>query len=496
MPARIHCPQCQTAFAFSPALVGKMVRCKKCQHTFAVTAPPEEAEPVAAAPAVPDSPKPAGPPPLPPSPPPSRAGRDERDDADDRPVRRGFESDRDDADDPPVRRRSDDDRPRRRPEPIERSSGVLMLTLLIAGVGLGFLVLAAGIGFILWPSSTPDPSVANLPPPSQTTAMARVEPPPRMPAPPPIEAAPRAPVGAGTPRPAGTPAPAFTPADPPGFKEVVPPVKGTPPRFPEPPPPVGPAEVKPPANKSAPRWHPVAAVPIKPAPLKQDREERKLPSAIDDVCVGGGGRFLFLSLPQSKQVAIFDVNEAKIVKFLPVPSTNARIAAGMDKLFVADPAEGLIQRYSLFTFEKEITVQLPAAPAGAKVDALVTGSAVNGPILVGYSAREKSGGSGVLVDPVTFQEVNVEFPNRARFPTFTPYLARASADGRTFVIHDGHGGEPHALKVITLNGSTGKVSGEVWPAPASLGNPSPDGSLIYTAGGVFNPDLRDVTGGK
>jgi predicted Zn finger-like uncharacterized protein len=470
--ARIQCPQCQAAFAFSPALVGKMVRCKKCQHTFAVIAPPGEAEPAAAAP---ESPKPPAPPPLPPA----RARRAEPDD----------------ADDPPARRRSDSDRPRRRPEPVERSSGVMLLTLLIVGAGLGFLVLAVGIGFILWPSSTPDPSVANLPPASQPTAPARVEPPPRMPPPPPVEPAPRAPAPAVTPRAAGTPAPAvtgppaFTPADP-GR------VKGTPPRFPDPPPPVGRAEVKPPRDKPGPKWHPVAALPIKPAPLKQDREERKLPSAIDDVCVGGGGRFLLLSLPQPKQVAIFDVSEAKVVKFLSVPSASPRIAAGMDKLFVADPAEGLIVRYNLLTFEKEITVQLPPAPAGGKVDALVTGSAANGPILVGYSARERSGGSGVLVDPVTFKEVAVEFPNGARFPTFTPYLARASADGRTFVIHDGHGGEPHTLNVITLNGSSGKVSGEVRSAPASLGNPSPDGSLIYTAHGVFNPDLRDVTGGK
>jgi predicted Zn finger-like uncharacterized protein len=468
VPARIQCPQCQAAFAFSSALVGKTVRCKKCQHTFTVTAPPEEAEPAAAAPPVAASPKPAGPPPLPPTP-----ARDRR-------------AEPDDADDPPVRRRSDNDRPRRRPEPVERSSGVMLLTLLLVGAGLGFLALAAGIGYILWPSSTPDPSVANAPPPaSPPTSMARVEPPPRMPQPPPIEPAPRA------------PAPAVGPADPPRAKEPSPRVKEAPPRIRELPPPVGPAEVKPPPpDKAGPKWHPVAAVPIKPAPLKQDREERKLPSSIDDVCVGGGGRFLLLSLPQLKQVAIFDVSEAKVTKFLSVPSTSPRVAAGMDKLFVADPAEGMIQRYNLLTFEKEITVRLPPGPTGAKVDALVTGSAANGPILVGYSAREKSGGSGVLVDPVTFKEVNVEFPNGARFPTFTPYLARASADGRTFVIHDGHGGEPHALKVITLNGSSGKVSGEVWPAPASLGNPSPDGSLIYTAGGVFNPDLRDVTGGK
>ena len=54
--------------------------------------------------------------------------------------------------------------------------------------------------------------------------------------------------------------------------------------------------------------------------------------------VGDGGRFLILHLPKVRQVAVFDVNQAKVVKFLPVAADNVMIAAGMTKMIVAYPA--------------------------------------------------------------------------------------------------------------------------------------------------------------
>src|SRR5262249_6719144 len=68
-------------------------------------------------------------------------------------------------------------------------------------------------------------------------------------------------------------------------------------------PPEKPAEVKPAVEAGGPR----------PAPLKEEREERALPSSIADVCVGGGGRFLLLHLPRERKLAVFDANEARVV---------------------------------------------------------------------------------------------------------------------------------------------------------------------------------------
>src|SRR5262249_25796862 len=51
---------------------------------------------------------------------------------------------------------------------------------------------------------------------------------------------------------------------------------------------------------------------IKVAPLKADKEERPLPSTVERVCVGGGGRFLCFHLAKERKVAVFDANEAKV----------------------------------------------------------------------------------------------------------------------------------------------------------------------------------------
>src|SRR5262249_42887016 len=52
---------------------------------------------------------------------------------------------------------------------------------------------------------------------------------------------------------------------------------------------------------------------IKPPTLTGDKVERKLSSAIADVAVGGGGRYLVLHLPRERKLAVFDVNAAKVV---------------------------------------------------------------------------------------------------------------------------------------------------------------------------------------
>src|SRR5262249_34530620 len=95
---------------------------------------------------------------------------------------------------------------------------------------------------------------------------------------------------------------------------------------------------------------PSQVLPIKPTPMTADKTTVSLPSSIADVCVGGGGRFLILHLPRQRNLAIFDVNEGKVVKYLPVADDRVLFAAGMNKLLVVLPDKNLIQRWSLATF--------------------------------------------------------------------------------------------------------------------------------------------------
>src|SRR5262249_4924116 len=59
-------------------------------------------------------------------------------------------------------------------------------------------------------------------------------------------------------------------------------------------------------------------VPIQAAPLQGDKPPVALPGPVRATGVGGGGRSLILHLPQQRQLAVFDVNEAKVVKYLPM----------------------------------------------------------------------------------------------------------------------------------------------------------------------------------
>ncbi len=133
MSSQIHCPACTAAFAYSPALLGKTVRCRDCRHEFPVTEAPSSTVKVSA----------SVPPPLPsrgearrPEPPPTRSERDW-----------------------PRRRDMDDDSPRRRPmrEEPERSGTGTMIGLIAAGV-LAFLVVASGLAWYLWPKANTSPA--------------------------------------------------------------------------------------------------------------------------------------------------------------------------------------------------------------------------------------------------------------------------------------------------------------------------------------------------
>src|SRR5262249_8484309 len=149
----------------------------------------------------------------------------------------------------------------------------------------------------------------------------------------------------------------------------------------------------------------------------------------------GGGRFLFLHLPQQRQLGIFDVNQAKIVKYLPVGDDNVKFAAGMDKLLVALPDKNVIQRWDLNTLEREVTA--PLAVQGT-VNALYMGSASAGPLLVGLANNDPRAGSSraLFLDPRTLKAVTYKW-SKEPLNNFTSRLARLSPDGTVVAWHEG-----------------------------------------------------------
>jgi hypothetical protein len=227
---------------------------------------------------------------------------------------------------------------------------------------------------------------------------------------------------------------------------------------------------------------PVPAV-VKPPDLEQEKVVRTLPAPLDEVAVGGGGRYLILRLPRLRQLAVFDVNEAKVVKFLPIPGDDVKFAAGMDKLVVIEPTSYRIHRWSLTTFEREATASL-----SMKVPpiAVAMGSASSGPLVI-------SGVNYPLLGETVFFDVHrmarIEIPNPHDFFRTSPSVfLRASADGRVFACQET---SPHGMlqSCIWARGNVQKYGG----GGSGLPVPGPDGQFIYTTQGVYTPDLKQVS---
>jgi hypothetical protein len=226
---------------------------------------------------------------------------------------------------------------------------------------------------------------------------------------------------------------------------------------------------------------------LKPPALDKDKVVRALPSTVGAVCEGGGGRFLILSLPKERKLAVFDASAGLVVRYLPLAADGAQFAAGMDKLLVAYPGKGVIQRYDLHSGEREVTANLPTK---GTVAGLCMGSASDGPLLVISTDNQPWSNNNAFLDPTTLKPLDVKFGANARTPGFTPQLTRASPDGRVWTTRDGVGGEPHTVHCYVLSRDQATTY-EAWIAPSLL-VPGPDGQRLYTAAGVYNEQLKPV----
>ena len=150
---------------------------------------------------------------------------------------------------------------------------------------------------------------------------------------------------------------------------------------------------------------------IVPPKLAADKVVKNLPEIASDVRVGGGGRYLVLHLPKLKKLAVFDVNEAAIVRYIPLAEDKVVYAAGLDKVVVGLCKRGVVERWDLGTGVKELS---RAVPGAADVDRVVLGSASRGPVLV----------NGDFLDLGTLRPLPIKSPHGLPAP-WSP----VSADG-------------------------------------------------------------------
>ena len=241
----------------------------------------------------------------------------------------------------------------------------------------------------------------------------------------------------------------------------------------------------------------VTPVSITPIKMASDQAEQKLPGPVADLCVGGGGRYLILFIPKVRQLAVFDASAGKVVRYLPTPAADVRIAAGMNDLIVVVPDSGVAVRYDLATFEKNLTVRLPVT---VPVKEIAMGSASAGPLLVQYAKGTSALDSTpvIFVDPHDFKEITYDrktgggMSSRMLSSSYRDAMHfRASPDGTVFGAWATSQSPSGLNSVVVQNGTlTGYYNHD------SVGSivPGPDGTL-FTTRGLFTPQLKKLTSG-
>ncbi len=241
---------------------------------------------------------------------------------------------------------------------------------------------------------------------------------------------------------------------------------------------------------------PAAAIRRPDARLADDPLVRLLDGKISDVTVGGGGRYLILTLREARKLAIFDVNAADIIKTIPLPSSNVLVAAGARRLVLAFPDQGLIQRRDLEALDQP--ARSFTSPIKARLVSLTMGHDSDGPLLAAWAPPHHPAYTDwirfSLVDPSTMKVHRAGpllFGNTNRMGGVSPsggsFLVgsfppdhlhvRASASGDLFALWSSRlslsGFQSLALRRSQLT-STNELLDLRYLAPG------PDGGTIYT----------------
>jgi hypothetical protein len=232
------------------------------------------------------------------------------------------------------------------------------------------------------------------------------------------------------------------------------------------------------AGKPLDKDEPLAPVELPPLPAPvliqstklAEATSYRLPGDVKAVAVGGGGRYLVLHLRAIRKLAVFDVNEAKVTKYIPLSDDNARFAAGMTKLLIYVPKNKLMERWNLLKLEKE---HQAAFQGPAKIYSFCMGCASDGPLLV-----SSDGSPGTeFYDISDFSRLPIPL---AKSGIHAPAAFWPAANGRAFGSCGLGGGMPNGVASLVLEAGQAKFMREhigTWFVACG-----PDGKHLYPAG--------------
>jgi hypothetical protein len=213
---------------------------------------------------------------------------------------------------------------------------------------------------------------------------------------------------------------------------------------------------------------------------------RKLPAPVEDVAVGGGGRYLILHLPKVRKLAIFDAQSAKVTRFLDFAEDSILFTAGLDKLLVVLPAAKVLERWDLHTGEREKRSPIPFKGV---VKAICMGCASTRLLLmhgaVGTEPLDQSFFHFIDIRSLKAIDAN-PILGRGHYGCYRDLLhLRASPDGLVYGMWcTSH--SPQGFQTIVVTDDQVKVFYE--HTDVGFVVPGPDDKTIFTGHGLFKLD--------
>jgi len=169
---------------------------------------------------------------------------------------------------------------------------------------------------------------------------------------------------------------------------------------------------------------------LKPeSPMHAGDTRVDLAAQLEDLTVGYVGRYLILHLKALHQLAVFDVNQAKVVKEIPLEDDEILIAAGIERLVIVQREKRTIDCWMLTDFTRAYSKPIPH---GQEIVAISMGHASLGPLLV--FVDDSNGRTPVLYDPETLETFGVSVEVRGSAQWDGDFRVRAAADGSNFAI--------------------------------------------------------------
>lgn len=211
--------------------------------------------------------------------------------------------------------------------------------------------------------------------------------------------------------------------------------------------------------------------------LESDPYTVPLPAQLDQVAVGGNGRYIVMHLPKRQRLAVFDVNTLKLTESdEPSDGQGTLIAAGQNRMVTAH--NNVLRVWSLPDLKRRFDTSGLQLPHG--IQSMAMGSATNGPLIV-------SGvfGHGALLE-VSDSAIKTVDGSAAEFGGGINARLRASANGKLFL----RGGYGFDEKTVLLSESRRKW--QTITADLSSATPSADARWVYGFSGITRDGGQQV----